>query len=145
MPYADIQDIRLYYEETGNPADIPFVLMHGATSSIDDPIFSWSELMPAFADAGYRAIHVEHRGHGRTNNPAGKITYEMIANDLCSFIEQLELGRCHIGGVSDGGITALHIGMTRPDLARTLVTVGPNYYNDDLVREANKFADVARF
>ena len=145
MPYADVNDIHMYFEEVGDPAGVPFVLMHGASSSIDDPVFSWAELMPSFAKAGYRVIHFEHRGHGRTNNPAGEITYAMIADDICRFIEQRESGPCHIGGVSDGGITALHIGMTRPDLARTLITVGPNYYNDDMVREANTFADVARF
>ena len=127
----------------GDPEATPFVLLHGATSAIDDPVFSWSDLMPLFAER-YRVIHLEHRGHGRTNNPAGRITYEMIAEDVCAFIEMMELGPAHIGGVSDGGITALQIGMTRPELARTLVTVGPNYYNDDLVREANTFADVAR-
>lgn len=144
MPYAEVNDIRMYYEEQGDPTATPFVLMHGASSSIDDPVFSWADLMPMFA-AHYRVIHLEHRGHGRTNNPAGKLTYEMIANDVCAFIEQLGLAPCHIGGVSDGGITALHIGMTRPELARTLVTVGPNYYNDEQVVEANRFADVERF
>jgi pimeloyl-ACP methyl ester carboxylesterase len=144
MPYADVNDIRMYYEEMGDPEAVPFVLMHGASSSIDDPVFSWAELMPAFAQT-YRVIHVEHRGHGRTSNPTGVITYELIASDVCAFIEQLELAPCHIGGVSDGGITALHIGMTRPELARALVTVGPNYYNDELVAEANTFADVAKF
>lgn len=144
MPYAEVNDIRMYYEAVGDPAAVPFLLMHGATSAIDDPIFSWHDLMPVFAER-YRVIHLEHRGHGRTNNPAGKITYEMIASDVCAFIEQMGLAPCHIGGVSDGGITALHIGMTRPELARALVAVGPNYYNDDLVREANRFADVARF
>jgi pimeloyl-ACP methyl ester carboxylesterase len=144
MPYAEVNDIRLYYEEQGDPAAVPFLLMHGAASAIDDPLFSWADLMPLFASR-YRAIHIEHRGHGRTNNPAGKLTYEMIARDVCAFIEGLELAPCHIGGVSDGGITALEIGMTRPELARTLVTVGPNYYNDDQVKEANTFADVARY
>jgi pimeloyl-ACP methyl ester carboxylesterase len=141
VPYADVNDIRMYYEEMGS--GVPFVLMHGASSSIDDPIYSWSDLMPLFATK-YRAIHVEHRAHGRTNNPAGRLTYAMIAADVCAFIEQLGLAPAHIGGVSDGGIVALHIGMTRPDLARTLVTIGANYYNDDLVNEANSFADLAR-
>lgn len=135
MPYADVNDIRMYYEEVGT--GIPFVLMHGATSSIDDPVYSWSDLMPLFATK-YRAIHVEHRGHGRTNNPLGKLSYTQVARDVCAFIEQLELGPAHIGGVSDGGIVALEIGMTRPELARTLVTVGANYYNDDLVIAANQ-------
>jgi pimeloyl-ACP methyl ester carboxylesterase len=34
--------------------------------------------------------------------------------------------------------------MTRPDFARTLLCTGANYYNDDLVKEANKFADVEK-
>jgi len=121
----------------------PFVLMHAAAGAIDDPVFSWADLMPLFAER-YRVIHLEHRGHGRTNNPAGKITYELIASDVCAFIEQVGLAPAHIGGVSDGGITALVIGMTRPDLARTLVTVGPNYYNDEQVLSANTFADVEK-
>ena len=141
MPYAEVNDIRMYYEEQGR--GVPFVLMHGASSAIDDAIFSWQELMPSFAER-YRAIHLEHRGHGRTNNPAGQISYELIASDVCAFIERRDLAPAHIGGVSDGGIVALQIGMTRPELARTLVTVGPNYYNDALVEEANRFADVAR-
>jgi pimeloyl-ACP methyl ester carboxylesterase len=135
----------MYYEEVGDQQGTAFVLMHGASSAIDDPVFSWLTLMPRFAEAGYRVIHLEHRGHGRTNNPAGRIAYDLIASDVCAFIEQQEIGPCHIGGVSDGGIVALHIGMTRPELARTLVAVGPNYYNDDLVREANKFAEIERY
>jgi pimeloyl-ACP methyl ester carboxylesterase len=46
--------------------------------------------------------------------------------------------------VSDGGIVALVIGMTRPDVAGALVAVGPNYYNDDLVVIANQFADLEK-
>ena len=143
MPYARVKDIRMYYEERGT--GVPFVLMHGATGSIDGPDLTrsggWAELMPLFSER-YRAIHVEHRGHSRTNNPAGTLSYETIAEDVCRFIEGLDVGPVHIGGVSDGAITALHIGMTRPDLARSLSCVGANYYNDPLVEEANGFADV---
>lgn len=140
VPYVDVNDIHLYYEEMGSGP--PFVLMHGASSAIDDPVYSWANLMPSFAER-YRVFHLEHRGHGRTNNPAGRITYELLADDLGAFIGRLGLGPAHIGGVSDGGIAALHLGMTRPELARTLVCVGPNYFNDALVAEANRFADVS--
>lgn len=141
MPYADVNDIRMYYEEMGDPSFPPLILLHGASGAIDAPGGGWTEHMPAFAEH-YRAIHIEHRGHGRTNNPAGKIRYEMIADDVVRFIEQLELGPAHIAGVSDGGITALVVGMTRPEMARALVAVGPNYYNDDKVIEANTFCDL---
>lgn len=144
MPYMQVNDISMYYEETGDPKAVPFVLMHGAAGSIDAPESGWAGLAPLFATR-YRAIQVEHRGHGRTDNPAGALTYAMIADDVSAFIERLGLGPAHIGGVSDGGIAALHIGMTRPDLARALVTVGPNYVNDDLVREANRFAEISQY
>jgi pimeloyl-ACP methyl ester carboxylesterase len=139
MPYVQVNDLRLYYQETGK--GVPFVLLHGASGSIDCPGIGWGGLMGLFASR-YRAIHIEHRGHGRTDNPAGKMDYAMLANDLAAFIEALGLAPAHVGGVSDGAITALHLGMTRPELARTLVCVGPNYYNDALVEDANRFAAV---
>ena len=140
MPFASVNDIQMYYEEEGQGT--PLILMHGASSSIDDPVFSWLDLVPEFARS-YRAIQVEHRGHGRTDNPAGRLDYHLIASDICAFIEQLGAGPAHLAGVSDGGIAALTVGMTRPDLARSLIAVGPNYYNDEQVLEANQFADLS--
>lgn len=141
MPYAAVNDIRMYYEEQGGPNAVPLILLHGASSAIDDPVFSWTEHMPSFAER-YRAIHLEHRGHGRTDNPAGLLRYEMIADDVVQFIESLDAGPAHIAGVSDGGIVALVVGMSRPEVARALVAVGPNYYNDELVAIANRFCDL---
>lgn len=141
MPYANVNDIRMYYEESGDPGATPLILLHGASGTIDTPSSGWGAQMAEFGKH-YRAIHIEHRGHGRTNNPAGQIRYEMIADDVVAFIEQLGAGPAHIAGVSDGGITALVVGMTRPDVARSLVAVGPNYYNDELVEIANQFADL---
>jgi pimeloyl-ACP methyl ester carboxylesterase len=141
MPYAEVNDIRMYYEELGDPMATSLVLLHGASGAIDAPGSGWTHLMPAFAER-YRAIHIEHRGHGRTDNPAGMLRYERIADDVVRFIEVMNLGKSHIAGVSDGGITALVVGMTRPDVARSLVAVGPNYYNDELVEIANQFCDL---
>ena len=88
MPYAEVNDIRMYYEEAGS--GIPLVLLHGATGAIDFHASSWGGLMPGFAER-YRAIHLEHRGHGRTVNPAGRLSYGQIADDVCAFIDQLGL------------------------------------------------------
>jgi hypothetical protein len=37
MPYAEVNDIRMYYEEMGSGE--PFVLMHVAAGAIDDPVY----------------------------------------------------------------------------------------------------------
>jgi pimeloyl-ACP methyl ester carboxylesterase len=138
MPYAAVNDIRMYYEEAGRGTAL--VLLHGATGAIDAHPAGWGGLMPTFAEH-YRAIHLEHRGHGRTNNPAGRLSYGQIADDVCAFIDQLGLAPAHVAGVSDGGIIALTIGMTRPELARTLVCVGANYRNDQHTVAANALFD----
>ena len=132
MPYAQIDDIRLYYEELGPVGGQPLLLMHGGGSALDDPNGGWADLAPSFAER-YRVILMDHRGHGRTDNPFGQLTYELIGNDTAAFIEQLGYGPVHIAGMSDGGIVALDIGLRRPELARTLIPLGANFYVDDLV------------
>lgn len=135
VPYITVNDMQLYYEELG--AGSPVVLLHGAMGSIDLAHSGWTELMPIFAEK-FRVIHLEYRGHGRTNNPSGLLTYELIANDVAAFTKVLGLGRCHIAGVSDGAIVALHLGMHKDLLVGSLTCVGANYYNDNLCRTANE-------
>lgn len=60
----------------------------------------------------------------------------MIAADVAAFIERLGLAPAHVAGISDGSIVALHLGLTRPELVRTLVGVGVNCHNDARVTAA---------
>jgi pimeloyl-ACP methyl ester carboxylesterase len=128
MPYADVNDIRMYYEEAGQGE--PLVLLLGATGGIEFPPAAWSALVPAFAER-HRTFHVEQRGHGRTDNPSGRLSYGQMASDTAELIESLGLEPVHVAGTSDGGIVGLTLGMTRPDLLRSLVCVGTNYRLDD--------------
>jgi pimeloyl-ACP methyl ester carboxylesterase len=141
MPYAAVNGIRMYYEEAGRGT--PLVLLHGATGALGFPESGWGVLLPRFA-ARHRALAVEHRGHGRTANPAERLSYRQIADDIGAFIERLGLAPAHVAGVSDGGIIALTLGLTRPQLARALVCVGANYRNDAQTRTANAFLDADR-
>lgn len=141
MPYARVNDIRMYYEEHGR--GVPLVLLHGALGAVDPTVRSgWSTLRSALA-ARYRTFSLEHRGHGRTDNPAGRLSYAQIAEDVGAFIGQSQLAPVHVAGVSDGGIVGLALGMTRPAVLRSLVCVGANYRVDDQVRKAVGFFDVA--
>ena len=42
MPYAQIDELAMYYEELGPDDASPLVLLHGAGGTIDDPIGGWS-------------------------------------------------------------------------------------------------------
>lgn len=139
MPYLEVNDIAIYYEESGEGQ--PIIFLSGATGAIEDKEVHWGILAESFSKQ-YRTILIEHRGHGRTNNPRDYLTYDLMADDICKFIEKMQISPVHICGLSDGGIIALHIGMTNPYVARTLICVGANYYNDELVRKANEFFDL---
>jgi 2-hydroxy-6-oxonona-2,4-dienedioate hydrolase len=50
-----------------------------------------------------------------------------------AFITQLGAGPAHVAGISDGGVVALHLGIHHPEVVRTLVCTGGNYYLDTLL------------
>jgi pimeloyl-ACP methyl ester carboxylesterase len=139
MPYAEVNDIRMYYEEQGQGH--PLILLHGGTGAIES-MAGWGPLLPSLTPR-YRAFSPEHRGHGRTSNPAGYLSFALIADDIAKFIEQLGLAPAHVAGVSDGAMIGLALAMTRPDLLRSLICVGANYRIDDQLRDALEFFDVA--
>jgi len=141
MPYAEINQIRMYYEKHGRGE--PLVLLDGALGAIDAPYGHWAGVKEQLVRC-YQTIEIEHRGHGRTNNSQSKLTYKSVADDLINFIEGKGLAPVHLGGVSDGAIVGLYLGMARPDLVKTLLCLGANYHNDELVIEANRYFDVDR-
>jgi pimeloyl-ACP methyl ester carboxylesterase len=139
MPYAEVNDIRLYYEEQGQGE--PLLLLHGALGAVDPAVTSgWSALLPSLA-AHYRTFSLEHRGHGRTDNPTGKLSYARITDDVAAFIQRLELAPIHLAGFSDGATVGLALGMHRPALLRSLVCVGANYRIDDQLLQGMEFFD----
>lgn len=133
MPYADVNGVHLYYEEAGVPDGPPLILLHGAGGTIDDPVGGWAGLAPSFGES-YRLVQVEHRGHGRTNNPAGFMTFEQIADDVVALADELGLGPAHVAGISDGGVVALDLAMRRPATVRSIVVLGGNYSTHEGMR-----------
>lgn len=135
MPYAEVNDLALYYEALGPDDGRPLVLLHGAGGTVDDPVGGWAGLAPSFAER-YRLVLVEHRGHGRTANPAGFMSFEQLGDDVAALVGELGLGAVHVAGISDGGVVALDLALRRPELTRTIVVVGGNYRTHDGVRAA---------
>lgn len=132
MPSVRIDDLEMYFDDYGDPSNPTLVLLHGAGAHANDPIGGWADLIPAFA-ATHRVVAVEHRGHGRTANPAGYMTFEQIADDVEELVAQLGLRSYDLAGISDGGVAALAIALRRPDALRSVVVVGTNHCVDDSI------------
>jgi pimeloyl-ACP methyl ester carboxylesterase len=115
--YVRANGLDIYYEEHGRGE--PLLLIHGGALTAA----SWQPYRAAFAEH-YRVITPDSRGHGRTGNPAGKMSFGLLAEDMVALARALDLQKPLIYGYSDGGQVALEIGMRYADLPRALVVGG---------------------
>lgn len=73
----------------------------------------------------YRVYVIESRCHGQSSDP-GEISYELMAKDIKEFCDELGLQKPYLMGHSDGGINALTVAYTYPDLLGGFISCGAN-------------------
>ena len=71
----------------------------------------------------HRVVALDGRGHGRSERYPADVSIEAHAGDAAHAIEELELEPVVAVGQSLGGLTAIMLAATRPDLVRALVVV----------------------
>ncbi|HEY4269378.1 MAG TPA: alpha/beta hydrolase [Galbitalea sp.] len=98
MPYITTSDgTEIYYTEAGTGQ--PIILSHGWPLSSD----AWQVELKVFADAGYRAIAHDRRGHGRSSKTYFGNDMDTYASDLAELVENLDLHDIILVGHSTGG------------------------------------------
>src|SRR5947208_15927294 len=113
--------------------------MHGGFCTVE----TFAKQTPHFA-AKYQVIVPERRGHGRTPDVNGPITYESMARDTIGFMQALGIPSAHLVGYSDGGNTALVIALKRPDLVRKMVCLGANFHYNGMAPVAQQVVTPSR-
>jgi non-heme chloroperoxidase len=98
MPFITTPDgTEIYYTEQGSGQ--PIILSHGWPLNSD----AWALELKLFADAGYRAIAHDRRGHGRSSKTYTGNDMDTYAKDLSELVEQLDLRDVILVGHSTGG------------------------------------------
>jgi pimeloyl-ACP methyl ester carboxylesterase len=122
-----VNGATLYVEEQGVGA--PIILIHGGLSSGA----MWDAVLPYLIE-DFRVITPDSRGHGRSTNPNGELSYPQLADDVDALIAALGLVRPLVGGYSDGGQVALELGARHPEAASGLVVGGayPDFVDSGL-------------
>ena len=115
--YVDAGGLRTYYETHGTGD--PLVLLHGGFCTAE----TFDGLTPRLAED--RTVYVpERRGHGRTPDVPGPITYKSMAADTVAFLDAVGVTDADLVGFSDGAVVGLLVALDRPDLVRRLVLIG---------------------
>jgi pimeloyl-ACP methyl ester carboxylesterase len=125
MPTAELPAVAMWYDERGHGE--PCVLLHPGGAGVD------SRALASTLDALSAPFHVyapEHRGHGRTPDVAGPVSFELMAQDTIAFIETVVGQPVRLLGCSDGAIIALVVALRRPDLVSRLVLAAGVWHLD---------------
>ena len=115
--------LKIRVVERGDPSAQPVLLVHGWGCSA----FVFKDNMPALADAGFRAIAVDLKGHGLSDKPvaADEYTVDALVGHLLDILDALELERPALAGHSLGGTLIYHFAARYPQRARCLGLVSP--------------------
>jgi pimeloyl-ACP methyl ester carboxylesterase len=127
-PYVDLGGVRSWYDERG--AGDPLVFMHGAL--VDSRFYERN--IEALAERFHVFSH-DRRGHGRTPDVEGPITFEAMVEDTVALLEEVVGGPAHVVGHSNGAFAGLLTALQRPDLVRRLVMISGGFNRDGLVSE----------
>jgi proline iminopeptidase len=134
-------NIRLYFEETGEGAPILFV--HEFASDYR----GWEPQIREFSRR-YRCIVYSARGYAPSDIPADKevYSYKHVMRDAVAILDHLKIESAHLIGLSMGGYTSLQVALNHPARVRSLVLAGTGsgserWYTDEFRKHSRALAE----
>jgi pimeloyl-ACP methyl ester carboxylesterase len=110
----------LYHRDWGEGPAILFAASWACSGEM------WAYQVAHFADAGFRCISFDRRGHGRSDVPAGGYDMDVFADDIAAVIDQLELKDVVLVGHSQGGAEVVrYLGRHGTGRVRKAVLMAP--------------------
>jgi len=118
MP-APPKPVELAHEEHGPAAGPTVTLLHGFP--FDRRM--WGPTAKVLAEAGYRVILPDLRGHGKSPPGEGPATMEAMARDVAALLEKIGVKPGVVVGFSMGGYVALQMAIREREFVRSLALV----------------------
>ncbi|WP_422358630.1 alpha/beta fold hydrolase [Reichenbachiella sp.] len=117
MPSININGAEIYYEIHGiGPETIVF--SHGLLMS--------GKMFKAQVDyfkARYKCVIYDHRGQGRSEVTEEGYDIESLTSDAIGLINALNLGPCHMVGLSMGGFVAMRMAARHRELLKSIMLI----------------------
>jgi 3-oxoadipate enol-lactonase len=115
MPFVPVRDIRMYYEIRGNGPRLLFVSGTGgdlrrSPNAFDSPL-----------PKHFEVLSYDQRGLGQTDRPDIPYTMADYAADANALLQAVGWDRCHVMGVSFGGMVAQEFALRYPQRVERLV------------------------
>jgi pimeloyl-ACP methyl ester carboxylesterase len=118
--FAEIDGVRVHYQEAGGADAPPLLLIHGFTASN----FVWNDVLLPIARAGFRVVAPDLVGFGFSGKPkTGEYTIDAQARMIVGLMNHLGIESAALVGSSYGGAIAATCALDYPERVRRLVLV----------------------
>jgi pimeloyl-ACP methyl ester carboxylesterase len=114
MPFADRPDARIWWDQSGTGDPILLIMGHAYGAGM------WHRTIPGLA-ASYRVIRFDNRGVGRSSDPPGPYSVQLMAADALAVLDAADAASAHVYGLSLGGAIALQLALDHPGRVRSLI------------------------
>jgi pimeloyl-ACP methyl ester carboxylesterase len=125
MPFAELDDVRLFYTDQGQGVP-PMLFVHGFTCDSSDWIWQLCHF-----EKNHRVVAVDLRGHGRSSVPGTGYDALTYAADLAALLVLLECPPVVALGHSMGGLVVSALAVEHPERVRAVVAVDAAYLVSD--------------
>ncbi len=98
MPFAEINNTRLFYRLEGQSGLPVLVLSHSLGCDHE----MWAPQMPGFLQY-FQVLRYDARGHGASAVPAGDFTLDQLGQDALGLVDKLGIAKFAFCGLSMGG------------------------------------------
>ncbi len=98
----------------GATSDAPWLVL---SNSLATDLSMWDQQAKDFSSS-FRVLRYDQRGHGKTEAPAGRYSFDMLIADAVGLMDALKIARAHFAGLSMGGATALGLAQRHPGARR---------------------------
>jgi len=102
--------ITFNYQIDG-PDNAPWLVM---SNSLACNIAMWDPQAAAL-QSSFRILRYDQRGHGATEAPGGRYTFDLLIDDVIALLDALSIKRAHFAGLSMGGATGMGLAQRHPD------------------------------
>jgi pimeloyl-ACP methyl ester carboxylesterase len=112
-----IDGSRIRMIDTGNGT--PVVFIHGIGASM----YAWRYTLPAVVSAGYRAVVLDNRGFGFSDQPAHGYRNVDYGRLIVALLDSLGISSAVLVGHSMGGAIAVDVALAHPERVRGMVLI----------------------
>ncbi len=116
MPFATVENIRLFYRLEGKAGQPVLVLSHSIGTDHGMWAPQMEDLLPHF-----QVLRYDTRGHGASDAPQGDYTIERLGRDLLGLTDALGISQYAFCGLSMGGAIGQWLGLNAADRVSRLV------------------------